>query len=192
MVAVLSIVISSLITDNIVFRQTLGLCPFLGVSKKTDSATGMGLAVTFVIVLATLLCFLLYHYVLVPLAITYLDIIVFILVIACLVQLLDIVLKKFLPSLYNSLGIYLALITTNCAVLGTANNVIGQNLSFFNAMLTALFVGVGFLIALVLMAGVRERMETANVPKRFHGFPIALVAAGIMSMAFMGFNGFSF
>lgn len=184
-----SIVISALITQNIVLSQTLGICPFLGVSKKTNSAVGMGLAVTFVITLASVICWIIYKFMLFPLEIEYLQTIIFILIIACLVQLLDIMLKKFSPTLYNSLGIYLALITTNCAVLGTANAVITNGYGLLYTFVYSFCIGVGFLLALVLMAGVREKQERAPLPKSFRGFPIALITAAIMAMAFLGFRG---
>ncbi len=190
--AAVSIVISSILTNNVVLNQSIGMCPFLGVSKKTQSATGMGLAVTFVITIASCVCWIIYTFVLDPLSIGYLSTVAFILVIASLVQLLDIVLKKLSPALYGSLGVYLALITTNCAVLGTANSVISQGLDFFQTLLTGLSIGIGFTVALILMAGIREKQELYDVPKPFRSFPIALVTAGIMAMAFYGFSGLSF
>lgn len=191
-IATVSIIISGILTNNIVLNQSLGICPFLGVSKKTQSSVGMGLAVTFVIAIASSVCWLLYTFILDPLSIGYLSTIVFILVIASLVQLLDIVLKKLSPTLYNSLGVYLALITTNCAVLGTANSVIAQGLDFFQSLVTGISIGLGFTVALILMAGIREKQALYNIPKPFIGFPIALVTAGIMAMAFYGFSGLSF
>lgn len=190
--AVVSIVISGVLTNNVVLNQSIGICPFLGVSKKTQSAIGMGLAVTFVITVASCVCWLFYTFVLDPLSIGYLSTVAFILVIASLVQLLDILLKKLVPTLYNSLGVYLALITTNCAVLGTANSVISQGLDFFQTLITGISVGIGFTAALILMAGIREKQELYNVPRPFVGFPIALITAGIMAMAFYGFSGLSF
>ena len=190
---VLGIIISALITNNIVFSQTLGICPFLGVSKKLKSAVGMGLAVTLVITVSTLLAWTVNQFILLPLDIGYLRIIMFILLIAGLVQLLDIILKKFVPAIYNSFGIYLALITTNCAVLGTAMALAGaEPVNIGITFVTAVFTGLGFLLALVMMAGVRERMETAHVPQFFKGFPITLIAAAIMAMAFYGFSTFAF
>ena len=190
--ATVSIVIAGILTNNIVLNQSLGICPFLGVSKKTQSSIGMGLAVTFVIAIASSVCWLLYTFVLDPLSIGYLSTIVFILVIASLVQLLDIVLKKLSPTLYNSLGVYLALITTNCAVLGTANSVISQGLDFFQSLVTGISIGLGFTVALILLAGIREKQVLYAIPKPFRGFPIALITAGIMAMAFYGFSGLSF
>ncbi len=189
--AIITIVISGIITDNIIFSQTLGICPFLGVSKKLDSAVGMGLAVTFVIVLSSVVCHFLYM-LLELLELTYLQTILFILIIAALVQLLDIVLKRVSPSLYTSLGVYLALITTNCAVLGTANSVVANGYGLLETFIAALSVGLGFTLALILMAGVREKVARSSIPKPFHGFPIALIIAGIMAMAFYGFGGLSF
>lgn len=189
---IVSIVVSGILTNNIVLNQSLGICPFLGVSKKTQSAVGMGLAVTFVITVSSSVCWLLYAFVLDPLDIGYLSTIAFILVIASLVQLLDIVLKKTSPALYGSLGVYLALITTNCAVLGTANSVISQGLDFFQSLMTGVSIGLGFTVALILMAGIREKQALYDIPRPFVGFPIALVTAGIMAMAFYGFNGLSF
>lgn len=191
-IGIISIVVSGVLTNNIVLNQSLGICPFLGVSKKTQSAVGMGLAVTFVITISSCVCWLLYTFVLDPLSIGYLSTIVFILVIASLVQLLDIVLKKLSPVLYSSLGVYLALITTNCTVLGTANSVISQDLDFFQTLMTGISIGIGFTVALILMAGIREKQALYDVPRPFVGFPIALVTAGIMAMAFYGFTGLSF
>ncbi len=189
LLSIVSIVIAGLITNNIVLVQSWGMCPYLGVSKKTNSAVGMGLAVTFVITLSSIICWLLYNYMLVPLKLEYLQTIVFILIIAVLVQIIDIVLKKFSPSLYNALGVYLALITTNCAVLSTANNSI--NSDFITMLVTAITTGLGFLLALILMAGIREKSELSKTPKIFQGFSIALIIAAIMAMAFQGFSGFN-
>jgi len=186
---IFSIVIAAILTDNVVLNQSIGICPFLGVSKKTSSAVGMGLAVTFVIAIASVVCWMLYTFILAPLAIEYLQTIIFILIIACLVQILDIVLKKFAPTLYNSLGIYLALITTNCAVLGTANAVITNGYNLLYTFIYGISIGIGFMMALVLMAGIRERQERMNIAKPFRGFAISLVTAGIMALAFMGLAG---
>ncbi|MBD5132225.1 MAG: RnfABCDGE type electron transport complex subunit A [Clostridiales bacterium] len=192
MLVIVSIVISGILTNNVVLNQSIGMCPFLGVSKKTQSAVGMGLAVTFVITVASVVCWIIYTFVLDPLGVGYLSTVAFILVIASLVQLLDIVLKKLSPTLYGSLGVYLALITTNCAVLGTANSVVAQGLDFFQTLITGISVGIGFTVALILMAGIREKQELYDIPKPFRGFPIALVTAGIMAMAFYGFAGLTF
>ncbi len=188
----ITIVVAGILTNNIVLNQSIGICPFLGVSKKTESAVGMGIAVTFVISISSVVCYVLYHFVLTPLKLEYLQTITFILIIAALVQMLDIVIKKFSPSLYQSLGVYLALITTNCAVLGTANAVIASGYDLFQTFISALCVGLGFTLALILMSGIRERVELAPVPKPFKGLPIALIIAGIMALAFAGFSGLSF
>jgi len=181
----------ALLSNNIVFSQTLGICPYLGVSKKTDTAVGMGLAVIFVMGITSLLTYAVYMWALVPLKIEFMRTIVFIFLIAGVVQLLEIVIKKFARPLYNGLGIYLPLITVNCAVLGTAIiNLTSPNVTnIFGAFLNGVFVGAGFLLALVLMSGVRERIGTADVPQPFKGFPIALVSAAIIAMAFMVFAG---
>lgn len=189
---ILTIVVAGLLTNNIVLSQSLGICPFLGVSKKTDSAVGMGAAVTFVLLIASVVCWALYNYVLLPLEIEYLQTIVFILIIAVLVQILDIVLKKLSPSLYNSLGVFLALITTNCAVLGTANAVINDGFNLLQTIIHSVSVGLGFTLALILMAGIRERIDNnESIPKCFKGLPIALITAALMAMAFAGFAGFA-
>ena len=191
----IGIVVAAVLTSNIVFSQSVGICPLLGVSKKMDSAVGMGLAVTFVNTIAAVVCFALYQ-LLMRFELEYLDIITFILVIAALVQVLDIVLKKFSPTLYNALGVYLPLITTNCAIFLTVNMMVSEGyvaMDFGAGLLfTAVYafaVGVGFLLALVLMAGVRGKDEIALIPKPFRGFPIALIAAGLIALAFSGFLG---
>ena len=191
--SIITIVVNALLAENIVLSQALGVCPFLGVSKKTDSALGMGFAVTFVLLIASVVCWALYTFVLLPLEIEYLQTIVFILIIAVLVQVLDIVLKKLSPSLYNSLGVYLALITTNCAVLGTANAVISNGWSILQTVIQSVSIGLGFTLALILMAGIRERVDNnLAIPKCFKGLPVALITAGLMAMAFAGFEGFGF
>lgn len=192
MEGIIVIVISAIITNNVVLSSSLGICPFLGVSKKMDSSVGMGFAVMFVITIASIVCYALYNYVLVPLGMEYLQTITFILIISSLVQVLDIVLKKFSPSLYNALGVYLPLITTNCAVLGTANSIILQGYGLFQTFVYSFCCGVGFTLALVLMAGLREKNSVALIPKPFQGMPIALITAGLMAMAFVGFSGLSF
>ena len=189
--SILTIIVSAILTENIVLSKTLGLCPMLGVSKKTDSAVGMGLAVTFVITVSSMVCYGLFQ-LLDAWNLVYLQTIVFILVIASLVQLLDIVLKRFSPTLYNALGIYLALITTNCAVLGTANLVIDYGYNLLETFVCGFATGIGFTLVLVLMAGIREKLKLARIPKPFAGFPIALIIAGILAMAFSGFSGFAF
>ena len=183
------ILMAGVIVNNYVLQQFLGICPFLGVSKKLDQASGMGLAVTFVMLCATAATWPIYTYALVPLKLEYLQIIVFILVIAALVKFVEIVLKRFIPSLHKSLGVYLPLITTNCAVLGVTINNITAELSFLKSMVSSLGVGLGFLLAMVLFAGVRSRMEHGNPPKAFRGVPITLVAASIVALAFFGFAG---
>lgn len=189
--SIITIVISAILTDNIVLSKTLGICPLLGTSKKTDSAVGMGLAVTFVITVSSVVCYGLFA--LLELCnLVYLQTIVFILVIASLVQLLDIILKRFSPTLYNSLGIYLALITTNCTVLGSANMVVDMGYNLLETFVFGFFTGIGFTMVLILMSGIREKLNRTHIPKPFTGFPIALIIAGILAMAFAGFMGFEF
>ena len=178
------ILLSAILTQNFVLSKSLGICPFLGVSKKLDSAVGMSLAVTFVMVLATAATWPIQTYLLDQYDLGYMQTIVFILVIAALVQLVEMILKKFIPPLYESLGIYLPLITTNCAVLG-----IDEKYGFGQSMVNALGAGIGFLLAMVLFAGVRGRMENMDIPESFKGLPITLIAAFIVSMSFMGFGG---
>ena len=182
------ILMGGVLINNYVLQQFLGICPFLGVSKKVNQATGMGVAVTFVMLVATAATWPIYHYILAP-DYTYLQIIVFILVIASLVQFVEIILKKFIPSLHKSLGIYLPLITTNCAVLGVTLNNITAEYNFLESMISSLGVGLGFLLAMVLFAGVRSRIENCPAPKCFKGIPITLVAASIVALAFFGFAG---
>lgn len=188
----IAIVLAAVLTNNFITVKTYGICPFLGVSKKTSSAAGMGIAVTLVMIIATLVTYPIYTYVMVPLKIEFLEIIFFIFIIASLVQMLEKIIQKLSPSLYGAMGIYLPLITTNCAVLGTANSVISQGLDFFQTLITGISIGVGFTVALILMAGIREKQTLYDVPRPFAGFPIALVTAGIMAMAFYGFMGLSF
>ncbi len=183
------ILMGGVLVNNYVLQQFLGICPFLGVSKKFNQATGMGVAVTFVMLCATAATYPIYTYVLVPLKLAYLQTIVFILVIAALVQFVEIVLKKFIPSLHKSLGVYLPLITTNCAVLGVTINNITDGYNFIESMISSLGVGLGFLLAMVLFAGVRSRIENCPSPKCFKGVPITLVAASIVALAFFGFAG---
>ena len=182
------ILMGGILINNYVLQQFLGICPFLGVSKKVNQATGMGIAVTFVMLVATAATWPIYHYILAP-DYTYLQIIVFILVIASLVQFVEIILKKFIPALHKSLGIYLPLITTNCAVLGVTLNNITAEYTFLQSMVSTLGVGLGFLLAMVLFAGVRSRIENCPAPKCFKGIPITLVAASIVALAFFGFEG---
>lgn len=181
--------ISCVLTNNFIFSRYLGCCPFLGVSSKVETAAGMGIAVTFVMGLASLFTYLVYYYILVPLGLEYLDTISFILVIAALVQFVEMFMKKSLPALYSALGIYLPLITTNCAVLGVTILNINENYNLLWSVLNGIFGALGFLLAIVLMAGVRERLEYSNIPKAFKGFPVSLVIAGLMSVAFLGFAG---
>lgn len=187
------LIIGAVFVNNFVLSQFLGICPFLGVSKKTDTALGMGLAVIFVMGVASIFTWLVQK-LLVLAGIEYLQTIAFILVIAALVQLIEMVLKKFMPSLYSALGVYLPLITTNCAVLGVAIlNIdtfgVAEGISLLQSFLNGVFSGVGFTIAILLLAGIRERMDIDSVPKPFRGFPITLIAASILSMAFVAFGG---
>ena len=192
------IVIGSAIVNNVVLSQFLGVCPFLGVSKKVGTAVGMTAAVTFVMAIATLVTYLLQYYVLVPLHIEFLQTVSFILVIASLVQMVEIIIKKISPSLYQALGIFLPLITTNCVVLGVAIQVVTNEYDFGagahmlglgQSVLFAIATAIGYGLALILFAGIREQLELSNVPKAFKGVPIALLTAGIMALAFMGFSG---
>ena len=191
-VQIISILLSALLTENFVMVKFYGICPFLGVSKKVDTAVGMGMAVTFVMALASAITWLANKFLLIPFGLDYLQTILFILIIAGLVQFVEMFVKKSMPSLYNALGIYLPLITTNCAVLGvTLLNVQNYPDSFLFALLYGIFAALGFTLAIVLMAGIREALDESAIPKAFRGFPIALITAGLMSIAFMGFSGFS-
>ncbi len=183
------ILMSSVLVNNYVLSKFLGICPFLGVSKKSDQAVGMGLSVIFVMLMATAATWPINEYLLVPNGLTYLQTIVFILVIAALVQFVEIFLKKFIPALHKSLGVYLPLITTNCAVLGVALNNIKDEYDFLTSMVSSLGCGLGFLLAMWLFAGVRSRLEESDAPECFKGIPITLIAASIVSLAFMGFGG---
>ena len=183
------LIISAVFVNNFVLARFLGICPFLGVSKKTETAIGMSMAVVFVMTIAALVTWLLQTYILVPLGIQYLQTIVFILVIASLVQLVEMVIQKVSPVLYQALGIYLPLITTNCAVLGVAVLNIQKDHTFFEAIIFAFGASLGFALALVLFAGIRERLDLADVPKSLRGTAIALITAGLLSLAFMGFAG---
>lgn len=185
----LVILIGSSLVSNVVLSQFLGLCPFLGVSKKVETAAGMGTAVIFVITLASAVAGVIYNYVLVPLDITYLQTIVFILVIAALVQFVEMVLKKFMPGLYVALGVYLPLITTNCAVLGVALTNVQKNYGIVTGIVNGFATAAGFTVAIVILAGIREKMEYNDVPQSFKGMPIVLVTAGLMAIAFCGFAG---
>lgn len=184
-----AIFFSMILVDNYVLSKFLGICPFLGVSKKLNSAVGMSVAVTVVMVLATAATWPIYYYVLVPNGLEYMQTIVFILVIAVLVQQLEILLKRFLPPLYTALGVYLPLITTNCAILGVTILNIDSEYTYPEALVCAAGAGVGFLLAMVLFSGVRSRIEEAKPPKAFEGLPLTLVAASMVSLSFMGFGG---
>ncbi|HCY42763.1 MAG TPA: electron transport complex subunit RsxA [Prolixibacteraceae bacterium] len=183
------IIISAIFVNNIVLAQFLGICPFLGVSNKTETAFGMGASVLFVMTLATIVTFLVHTYVLIPLNLAYLQTISFILIIAALVQMLEIILKKVSPTLYQALGIFLPLITTNCAVLGVAILVFQKNFGLTESVVFAVSSAIGFTLALVIFSGIREQLALADVPKGMKGIPIALVTAGILALAFMGFAG---
>lgn len=192
MLTYLSIIITAIFVNNIVFAQFLGICPFIGVSKKLDSAFGMGMAVTFVMCIATIATWLVENYLLQPLELGYLQTIAFILVIAILVQMLEIVMKKVSPALYASLGVFLPLITTNCAVLGVAIIVAQKEMPLAESIVYAVATALGFTLALVIMGGIREQLELTDVPGPMRGVPIALIVAGLLAMAFMGFSGISF
>lgn len=182
------ILLTGILTDNFVLSKFLGICPFLGVSKTSSGSLGMGCAVTAVMILATAVTYPLYYLFLIPMGLDYLNTILFILIIAMLVQLIEMVLKKYIPALYKSLGVYLPLITTNCAVLGvTLLNLEGY--SFLESIVNSLGAGLGFMIAMLIFSGVRGRLERCNVPKTFAGMPITLVAASIVSLSFVGFGG---
>ena len=181
--------ITAIFVNNVVLAQFLGSCPFLGVSKKVDTASGMGMAVTAVLVVATVVTYLIQTYVLNAFGLEYLQTIAFILVIAALVQMIEIILKKTMPALYQALGVFLPLITTNCCILGVAILVIQKDYDLLEGIIYAVSTGIGFLLAMVLFAGLREQLELANVPKAFEGVPFALVTASLLAMAFMGFSG---
>jgi len=191
--SLIAVFLAAILTENYVLSKFLGICPFLGVSKKLNTAVGMSVAVTFVMVLATAVTFPIYMYILVPSGMEYLQTVLFILIIAGLVQLVEIVLKKYIPALYKSLGIYLPLITTNCAVLGVTMLVlqkVGPDYTYIHALVNAFGAGIGFLVAMVMFAGVRGRLENADIPKSLKGLPITLVAASLTSLSFLGFAGF--
>lgn len=189
MAELILIAVGSALVSNVVLSQFLGICSFLGVSKKTETAVGMGGAVIFVITLASLVAGLLYQFILHPLGFDYLNTIVFILVIAALVQIVEMFLKKFVPSLYNALGVYLPLITTNCAVLGVALNNVQDGYNILEGVVNGFATGVGYLIAIVLLAGIREKMEYNDIPESFKGMPIVLLTSTLMAIAFFGFSG---
>jgi electron transport complex protein RnfA len=190
--SVFILAINAILIENLCLVKFLGICPFLGVSKKTDTAIGMGLAVTFIMTLSSFITWLVYHLILVPAKLEYLRTIAFILVIAALVQFVETALKKMIPSLYSALGIYLPLITTNCAVLGIAITNITENYGLVFSILNGMFCALGFTLAIWIFACVRERIEHCDIPKPFQGFPIALITAALLSFAFMGFSGMEF
>ena len=187
--ALILILMTGVLANNYVLQQFLGICPFLGVSKKFNQASGMGIAVTFVMLCATAVTWPIYSFILVPAKLEYLQTIVFILVIAALVQFVEIVLKRFIPALHKSLGVYLPLITTNCAVLGVAINNITDGYTFVESIVSSLGCGLGFLLAMVLFSGIRSRIDEEQVPRSFRGVAITLIAASFISLAFMGFAG---
>nr|WP_314439814.1 electron transport complex subunit RsxA [uncultured Porphyromonas sp.] len=185
----LLIFVAAVFVNNVVLSQFLGICPFLGVSKKIDTAAGMGAAVTFVLALATMCTFLLQRFVLEPLDMVYMQTIAFILVIAALVQMVEIILKKVSPALYQALGVFLPLITTNCCVLGVAILVIQKEFNLMESVVYAVSIALGFTLALIVFAGIREQLARTELPPSMRGIPIALISAGILAMAFMGFSG---
>ena len=185
----LSITLGAILANNFIFSQFLGCCPFLGVSKKVDTAVGMGVAVTFVMGLASAVCYVVNEFILVKLDLAYMQTVAFILVIASLVQFIEMFLQKAMPSLYTALGVYLPLITTNCAVLGVVLLNVQNNYNFIESVIYGITGGLGFLLAIVLFASIRERLVFADYPKCWDGFPIALITAGLMALAFMGFSG---
>ena len=185
----LSITLGAILANNFIFSQFLGCCPFLGVSKKVDTAVGMGVAVTFVMGLASAVCFVVNKYILIPLDLAYMQTVAFILVIASLVQFIEMFLHKAMPALYTALGVYLPLITTNCAVLGVVLLNVQNGYNFIESVVYGITGGLGFLLAIVLFASIRERLVFADYPKCWDGFPIALITAGLMALAFMGFSG---
>ena len=189
MLALIQLLIKSAIVDNVVFIQYLAICPFIGMTAETDKATGMGIATSFVIILATAVTWPIYKLVMIPLGLEFLQTLIFILVIASLVQLVEFFLKKSIPALYKSMGVYLALITTNCAVLGVTINCIGKNYNYGESLVYALGSALGFLISMVVMSGVRSRLKIAKLPRSFQGTPVLYVAAGLLSLAFLGFKG---
>ncbi len=189
MKTIFTLMITAILTDNIVLSKFMGICPFLGVSKKLSSSLGMGAAVIFVMTCATLVTYPVYSLILEPYNLTYLRTVAFILIIALFVQLVEIVLKKVMPPLYNALGVYLPLITTNCAVLGVTLQNIDNELNFGYAVLNSIFVGMAFTLALILFSGVRSKLETADIPATFKGVPSTLIAASIVSLSFMAFSG---
>ncbi len=187
--SLLGILISAIISENFILVKFYGICPFMGVSKKTDTALGMGMAVTFVMAIASAACFAVNKYVLIPLNLQYMQTVAFILVIASIVQVVEMFLKKSVPALYKALGIYLPLITTNCAVLGVALVNVQKNYDFLQSVIYGVTGGLGFTLAIVLFASIRERVDKSDCPQSFEGFPLALISAGLLALAFMGFSG---
>ncbi|MDR1864017.1 MAG: electron transport complex subunit RsxA [Bacteroidales bacterium] len=183
------IIISAIFVNNIVLAQFLGICPFMGVSNKISTSAGMGGAVVFVMTIATVFTYLIMHYILIPLQIEFLQTITYILVIAALVQMVEIILKKVSPAMYQALGVFLPLITTNCTILGVAILVIQKGYSLAESVVFAVATALGFALAMVVFAGIREQMELVNIPKAMRGVPVALITAGLLAMAFMGFAG---
>lgn len=187
--SLMAILISTIFVNNFVLAQFLGICPFIGVSNKMETATGMGIAVTFVVTLSSIITYFIHKYILFVMGLEYLQTIVFILVIAALVQFVELVMKKISPTLYSALGVYLPLITTNCVVLGVAILNIQEGYELIPTIFNAIGASIGFTLALVLISGIREKLVIADIPEALQGFPIALVTAGLMSIAFLGFNG---
>ena len=188
-ISLFTIALNAILAENFILVKFMGICPFMGVSKKQDTALGMGIAVTFVMTLASLFAYMVNAWILVPLHLEYMQTIAFILVIASLVQFVEMFLKKSMPAIYSALGIYLPLITTNCAVLGVATLNVTNQYNMLYSVLNGTFSALGFLLAIVLMAGVRERLESSKIPACMKGFPISLVSAGLMAIAFMGCSG---
>ena len=187
--SLLGILISAILTSNFILVKFYGICPFMGVSKKIDTALGMGMAVTFVMAMASAACFAVYRFLLVPFQLQYMQTVSFILVIASLVQVVEMFLKKFVPALYKALGVFLPLITTNCAVLGVVLVNVQEGFNFLISVVNGAAGGLGFTLAIVLFASIRERVDKAETPESFKGFPITLIAAGLLALAFMGFSG---
>ncbi len=185
----LELFIKSALIDNVIFIQYLAICPFIGMTSDTEKATGMGLATTFVIILATAVTWPIYKFIMIPLHLEFLQTLFFILIIASLVQLVEFFLKKMIPGLYNAMGVYLALITTNCAVLGVTINCISKNYNYGQSLVYAFGTAIGFLLSMVIMSGVRRRVRVANIPQSFKGTPILYVCASLLSLAFLGFKG---
>ena len=191
MEAILGIIIAAILSQNFILVKFYGICPFMGVSKKIDTAAGMGMAVIFVMAIASAACWLVYEYLLVPLNLVYMQTVAFILVIASIVQFVEMGLKKFVPTLYKALGVFLPLITTNCAVLGVVLVNVQEGYNFLLSVLNGVAGGVGFTIAIVLFASLRERVDKSDCPESFRGYPLTLIAAGLLALAFMGFSGLS-